>query len=215
MVPAPPMSMREFILQYAWTGHAPENKRCCRNEVICLESKAPRSLKRREPSALSISALWHTWSLSRPVSIATEASPEMTWQLENSFSWGPGKSFGGLSFEAACSWWKARLLPAQECSTALKWALLVNALCCVDHSMCLGVRIHLCSHRLRNMILKFKQYLAFWVAFRIILHLDIQCWGDGLCGIVFACICLHQIWDKTEYGSTYSASWLWVWEREN
>lgn len=144
------------------------------------------------PSASS--ALWHTRSLSWPVSRATESSPEVAWQLANSFSWGSGVS-PFKDFKSACSWWKLRSLPAQACGTTLKWAHLINFfIVCRPWYVFGGVGIHLCSHHFRNMILKFKQNLAFWVTFRIILHLDIRYCGDSLC--IFAYICLDWIWDK-------------------
>lgn len=74
------------------------------------------------PSACS--AFWHTEPLSKPVSRATEFSPEITWQLLSLRAW--NKSFQGPYFKAACPWWKSRSLPAKEFSNTLKWDHLIN-----------------------------------------------------------------------------------------
>ena len=101
-----------------------KKKPCCQNEVICLESRASSILEGREPGALTSLALWHTEPLSKPVSGATEFSPEITWQLLSLTVW--SKSFQGPYFKAACPWWKPRSLPAKEFSNTLKWAHLIN-----------------------------------------------------------------------------------------
>lgn len=105
VVPATPVSTRENLLYnvYELAASWEEKKKkkpCCQNEVICLESRASSILEGREPGALTSLALWHTEPLSKPVSGATEFSPEITWQLLSLRVW--SKSFQGPYFKAAC-----------------------------------------------------------------------------------------------------------------
>lgn len=141
-----------------------KKKPCCQNEVICLESRASSILEGREPGALTSLALWHTEPLSKPVSGATEFSPEITWQLLSLRVW--SKSFQGPYFKAACPWWKPRSLPAKEFSNTLKWAHLINfyslqAKVCVFGGWAL-FDVPINSEACRRS----KQHLAFWGYFQ-------------------------------------------------
>lgn len=86
-----------FIMCMNWQLLGKKKKKqkpCCRNEVICLESRASSILEGREPGALASLAFWHT-------ELCQNLFPEQLNSplklLGSSFPWGSGVSpFKGL-----------------------------------------------------------------------------------------------------------------------